>query len=106
MKKLFTISSFLFIIGCAPEETNTYSCDVGIATSPQSLDPDNPSRPDSIAVGWEDVLYMGDSSYTEDDAVVECEVAYSDSSWAGIVVESSDGVNMGKPLYCECEKSN
>ena len=92
-------------IGCAPEVTNTYSCDVGIATSPQSPDPDNPSRPDSIAVGWEDVLYMGDSSYTEDDAVVECEVAYSDST-SGSEVTDSDGNYISKPLFCECEKSN
>ena len=89
-------------IGCAPEVTNTYSCDVGIATSPQSPDPDNPSRPDSIAVRYEGLLYMGDASYTEDDAVVECEVAYNDSSWAVIVI---DGV-IGRPLYCQCEKSN
>ena len=93
-------------IGCAPEVTNTYSCDVGIATSPQSPDPDNPSRPDSIAVGWEDVLYMGDASYTEEDAVAECEVAYSDSCVGLVVVTDSDGNCISKLLFCECEKSN
>ena len=105
MKKLFTISSFLFIIGCAPEETNTYSCDVGIATSPQSPDPDNPSRPDSIAVGWEDVLYMGDASYTEEDAVEECYAAHNNTDADAVGPHRTEEARP-QLFYCQCERSN
>ena len=80
-----------------------YSCDVGVGVGSRNPDPNDTSRPDSIAVTWEDVVYMGDLSYTEDDAVVECEVVYSDSTVGMIVI---DGVEVSKPLYCECEKSN
>ena len=97
------------IIGCDTEAVtdvdavyNAYLCNVGPdAGNPGPQNPENPSRPDSINVGWENVGYMGDSSYTEDDAVAECEVAYSDST-----ITDPDGIARPKPLYCQCEKAN
>ena len=83
---------------------NTYLCNVGINAGIGS--PEDTYRPDSINVHWENVGFTGDLSYTEYDAVVECEVAYSDSTLGGPEVTDSDGNPVTKPLYCECEKSN
>ena len=101
------------IIGCDTEAVtdvdalyNAYLCNVGPdAGNPGPQNPENPSRPDSIDVRWENVGYTGDLSYTEDDAVVECEVAYSDSCF-GPEITDSDGNCITKLLFCECEKSN
>ena len=105
MKMLLLIIPLL--IGCTPEVTDVdelyraYSCDVGIYP-PYSSAITNFAPEDSMLVVQFTEGYTGDASYTEEDAVVECEVAYSDSSWGDIDI---DGV-MGKPLYCQCEKSN
>ena len=131
MKKLLLIIPL--IIGCETEAVadvdalyNTYLCNVGTDAATGPLRFNDTSRPDSINVGWENVGFTGDLSYTEDDAVAECEVAYTDSTM-GIGVDigtdfidnDGDGLIDGgedsdeyygnivfRPLYCECEKSN
>ena len=84
---------------------NAYLCNVGTNASTVPQQPDDTTPPDSINVFWENVGYTGDSSYTEDDAVTECEVAFSDSTAGGPVIVIV-GVEVSRPYYCQCEKAN
>ena len=100
MGKLLLI--ILLIIGCDTEVQ--YTCNVGTDAAIGPQNPEDTSRPDNINVIFEDVGFKGDLSYTEDDAVAECEVAYSNTI-VGPQVES-DGEVVSKPLYYQCERTN
>ena len=108
MKLLLLIIPLL--IGCSTEVVadvdelySQYACNAGTNASTDPQNPDDTTPPDSINVQFAEVVYMGDASYTEEDAVEECEAAINTA--VPVATDVEDGV-VSKRIYCQCERSN